>query len=151
MHPSAANVLEQIKARTTAAPITKRERQMLQARAKDITLDRYDEQSEQEAARDHFELGCWLYYLRSRVYESDGIQHRITCVKKLFEAGIASPGYRFSTVFEFGERTFDTCFEMGDGGEVKDALMTFGALDKTGVMGKCLREMGWVKDEAAAA
>jgi len=160
MHASADTLLKHLAARAPAAPITKRERQLLQSRAKDlkaaakaqgITLDAYDEQAERTAAKDHFELGCWLYHLRSHVYERDGLQHRITCVKKLFEAGISSPGYRFFTVFEFGERQFDTCFEMGDGFEVRDAMLAFGELDKTGVIAKCLREMGWVKDDDAAA
>jgi hypothetical protein len=68
-------------------------------------------------------------------------------VRKLFEAGIAFPGYRFYTVFNFGARELDACFEMGDGSAVKDALVAMAKADPTCQLAQSVREMEWVKDD----
>ena len=115
----------------TLAPLTSKQLDQVRADANDvraaaarkgIDLDAWDEAREREAARMHFALGTWLFYYSTRVGAMAGIGDRIGCLQKLFEAGIYQPGYQFFTVFDFGERQFDTCVEMGDSEEVKDGL-----------------------------
>lgn len=136
------------------APILEVARQRLQADArdirgaakrKDVTLDSHDEQVETAAARDHFELGCWLYHYSLRVGNTgpDGLAARIDCAKRLFLAGIASPHYDFFTIFDFGERQFDTIFEMGDADAVIDALRASIPDDATGRIEKAFAYHGW--------
>lgn len=143
-----------------AAPLTKAEMAQLRADAGDLraaaarkgtTLDAYDEAREREAARAHFTLGTWLFYYSRRVGRLDGLQARIDCLRRLFEAGIYQPGYQFFTVFDFGERTFDTCVEMGDADEVKEGLRE--VVHKTGnanLIG-AFKYMGWSLEGKQAA
>lgn len=136
------------------APISSAERRRLQhdaadvlatAKRKGLVIDRMEASDENTAAREHFELGCWLFYYSLRVGRTDGLTHRIACVRRLFEAGIRSPGYRFHTVFDFGERQFDTCFEMGDGSAVVAALLDLADEDPRGKLAGCVRDMGWTR------
>jgi len=71
---------------------------------------------ESEAAKRHFALGCWLAYLRDRIEVPGerGREARLECALRIFCEGIPNPGYQFYTLFGFGERDFDTIFEMGD-------------------------------------
>lgn len=115
------------------------------AKRKNVTLDDWDEKRETAAAKEYFDLGCWLYYYSRRVGLSDaeGLKSRIDCARRLFLAGICSPGYRFFTVFDFGERNFDTIFEMGDAKEVINGLRALVAQDNYGQLVKAFAYHGW--------
>ena len=140
------------KARAEAAPLSEKELAQLVADAQDlqgaaarkgITLDSGDEARERAAARAHFDLGTWLYYYSTRVGRSDGLESRIDCLRRLFEAGIYQPGYQFFTAFDFGERTFDTCVEMGDADLVIDGLRDIAHRHKNPNLLKAFEHMGW--------
>lgn len=144
------------------APIPEVARQRLQAdakdirsaaRRKDVTLDSHDEQVETAAARDHFELGCWLYHYSLRVSNTgpDGLAARIDCAKRLFLAGIFSPQYDFYTVFDFGSRHFDCLVEMGDADAVIDALRQSIPDDATGRIEQAFAYHGWPLETHKAA
>lgn len=134
------------------APITAAERRQLVRDAGDIkavaarkgvTLDAWDESRESVASQLHFELGCWLFYYSRRVGMPGGLKDRIDCLRRLFEAGIDCPGYRFFTIFNFGERQFDTCVEMGDADEVVNALVAMAEQTPDGPLTACVKKMGW--------
>lgn len=140
------------------APLSSAVRAQLESDAKDLigaakrkgtTLDGWDLKRETEAVKDHFELGCWMHHLSSKIYRSgaDGLAARIECVRRLFANGIVAPGYRFFTVFEFGERQFDTCFEMGDGDEVVKALVKMAKKAPGSELARCVDDMGWLDHE----
>jgi hypothetical protein len=133
------------------APLSSAERQQLKTDAANIratatrkghTLDAWAESAERNAAADHFELGCWLFYYNRRVGR-DTVESRIDCARRIFVAGITNPGYDFFTVFDFGERQFDTIFEMGDANEVIDGLRKFLFTDTSGNLRKAFNYMGW--------
>lgn len=141
-------------------PLTKVQLEQLRADAKDLrgaatrkgtTLDRYEEASESAAAAKYFELGAWLFHYSTRVGRHDGQSARIDCLRKLFEAGIYSPGYQFFTVFDFGERTFDTCIEMGDAAEVIDALRELAHQHRNRNLVAAFEYMGWSLERRQAA
>lgn len=132
------------------APITEAERNQLRANLADLpaaaarkgtTLDRWDEIQEGIAGKNHFELGCWLYYYRERIYAD--FYARVDCARRIFLEGITNPGYQFFTAFDFGERQFDTIMEQGDGKEVISKLRNFLAADRTGNLRKAFEYMGW--------
>lgn len=114
------------------APITDEQRAHLKRDASDLhgtamrkgsTLDRWEHEEEARTARDHFELGCWLFYYSKRFYGGqDTLDLRIDIVRRLFQAGIYAPAYMFFTVFDFGERQFDSIFEQGDAEHVIEGL-----------------------------
>ncbi|WP_196493113.1 hypothetical protein [Burkholderia territorii] len=129
------------------APLTAAQRAKLQrdsanlhrtAKRKGITMDEWDHRLESAAARDHFELGCWLYYYTTI---PDTLQNRIDCARRMFDAGISSPGYQFFTVFEFGERQFDSLFEQGDAEEVIEGLRKF--VGTSGGVRQAFEYHGW--------
>ena len=132
--PLGAHVLAQLRADAQNIRAT--------AERKGLTLTSWEEREEIEAAKEHFNLGCWLFYYRHLVYQKDGLRHRIDCARRLFLTGIDNPGYRFFTVFEFGEREFDTIFEMGDGGQVVAGLEQLAREDKTGLIREAMRDLG---------
>lgn len=103
-----------------------------------------------EAADRHFELGCWLHYYAPRVGQSENFQDRVDCVRRCFEAGIVHPRYDFFTVFGFGERDFDNCFEMGDGDRVVDALKSIARKEPDGSVARGVRAMGWTTGSPAS-
>lgn len=113
------------------------------AARKGITLDRWEHSDESAAARDHFALGTWLLYFSTRIGKPDGLQDRIDCARRLFEAGICHPGYRFFTVFDFGERQFDTLVEMGDADQVLDGLREIIHETRNANLVKSFQYMGW--------
>lgn len=113
------------------------------AARKGNTCDWSEAGREKEAADRHFELGCWLHYYAPRVYRPENLQDRIDCVRRCFEAGITNPGYDFHSVFGFGERQFDTCFEMGDGDKVRAALEEIARAAPGGAVAQGVRAMGW--------
>lgn len=115
------------------------------AERKGNTCGRWEASEEYLAARDHFELGCWLHYYADRVGKLKGFQDRVDCVRRIWESGIHSGGvgYRFFSVFGFGERHFDTCFEMGDGDKVADALKEMARQDPDGPVAAGAKAFGW--------
>lgn len=115
------------------------------ARRKQITLDRWEEQCESRAAKNHFELGCWLHFYRGKIGRSDesGLQARVECALHLFLNGVQSPSYDFFTIFDFGERDFDTLFEMGDADQVIAHLRDAIPNDKSGMIAKAFTHHGW--------
>lgn len=142
------------------APLTAKELAVLQADAqniraaakrKDVTLDDWDEKRETEAAQQHFDLGCWLHHYSRRVYVAEGLQDRIDCARRIFLAGLTNPGYRFFTVFDFGERHFDTIFEMGDADQVIDGLRQIAKSDKTGRIAQAFTYFGWPLEQKEVA
>ena len=133
---------------STYAPISTKAREKLRtdleaihATAKRKGLDDYGLMNEQRVGREHFELGCWLWYYSTRLNAS--ISSRIDCARRIFMAGIANPRYDFYTVFDFGERQFDGIMEMGDGRQVVDGLRQFLANDPHGCLAKAFCYHGW--------
>ena len=116
---------------------------MAAAARKGNTCSTWEAQLECRTARSHFELGCWLHHYASRVYAPEGTQDRIDCVRRLWESGIHDVGYRFHSVFGFGEREFDTCFEMGDADEVAAALKQLARDQPDGPIAAGAKAMGW--------
>lgn len=136
------------------APISTTARNQLQqdvrdikaaAARKQVTLDRYEEARELQMAKKHFELGCWLHYYGGKFGQSSdaGFKARVECAMRLFLSDIASPSYDFFTVFDFGERQFDTIFEMGDADEVVDRLRSAIQSDSSGLIKKAFLHHGW--------
>ena len=136
------------------APLTNEQLAQLRADANDIratairkqvTLDEFDFRREDAAARNSFELGCWLYFYSRRVGLSgqEGFASRVDCARRIFESGIENPHYDFFTVFDFGERDFDTIFEMGDSKEVVAALVKLASKDPSGNLAQMVTKMGW--------
>jgi hypothetical protein len=122
------------------------------AERKNTTLDAREEREETEFAKSHFKLGCWLFYYSRRVGLTDGFNDRVDCARRIFQAGFTNPRSRFFTVFDFGERNFDTIFEMNDGDQVVEALRRLIHGDKTGNIAKAFAEHGWsISSEALAA
>lgn len=121
------------------------------AKRKGVTLDDWDEKRETEAAQQHFNLGCWLHYYSRRVYAAEGLRDRIDCARRIFLAGLQNPGYRFFTVFDFGERNFDTIFEMGDADQVINELRQLAKSDKTGRIAQAFTHFGWPLEAVPAA
>lgn len=143
------------------APLTVVELARLRADAKDIrataqrknvTLDAWEERQETAVAREYFDLGCWLYYYNRRVSlgGTDGLKNRIDCARRIFLAGLNNPGYGFFTVFDFGERQFDTIFEMGDAKQVISGLRELLCHDQTDRLAKAFEYFGWPLDAMAA-
>ena len=135
-------------------PLSEAELERLRADARDIpgtakrrntTLDAWDLRSERASAEKHFALGCWLYYYSRRIFLTgpEGLQHRIDCARRIFEAGLGNPGYAFFTVFEFGEREFDTIFEMGDSTQVLEGLRKLARRSRSQQIREAFAEMGW--------
>lgn len=138
--------------RRIRAPISTAERKQLKANLanlrtvaerKGAPLDDWDERQERIAGEQHFELGCWLFYYCQRVGLQDGLGDRIDCARRIFTEGITNPRYQFFTVFNFGERQFDTIFEMGDATQVINGLRQYLDCDSTGYLAAAFQTMGW--------
>lgn len=136
------------------APLTAKELAILRADSQNIraaaerkalTLDAREERQETDAAKQYFDLGCWLYYYSRRVYldSAEGLKNRIDCARRIFLAGLNNPGYRFFTVFDFGERQFDTIFEMGDAEQVIDGLRQLAKADQSGRIAQAFTYFCW--------
>lgn len=136
------------------APLAATERAQLRADAKNlrstaqrkqITLDRWEEARESAAADAHFELGAWLFYYRNRISATgaQGLQDRIDCARRIYEAGLTNPGYDFFTVFDFGERQYDTIFESGDAEAVLDGLRSILVAAPSEGLRKAFLSYGW--------
>lgn len=112
---------------------------------KKVSINPYEEQEEFLAGQENFELGCWLHYFSRRVSHQGkkGLSARIQCARKLFEKEVFRPGYKFFTVFDFGERHFDTIFEMGDSQEVIAGLRKLIPTDSSGNLVKAFNYFGW--------
>lgn len=76
---------------------------------KGVVLDRFEELLEGVAARNHFELGCWLFYYGRLIEQSgaDGLAARAACADLLLQSGFRNPSLFFNTVFDFGQYRFD--------------------------------------------
>ncbi|MDZ4313841.1 MAG: hypothetical protein U0989_03610 [Azonexus sp.] len=92
------------------------------AERKEVTLDKWEENDEMFHATHYFELGCWLFYYSARIYSPEGVADRIDCMRRIFEAGLDHLNYEFFSVFDFGERQFDTLVETGDAEAVIDGV-----------------------------
>lgn len=139
----------------TSAPITERERAQLRrdvqtsnivacAKRKSLDLDPRSLLIEAHKGAQYFDLACWLYYYNRRV-GTQGIWARIDCVRRLLLSDYPSfsPSYDFYTVFGFGDREFDTCFEMHDGAEVVRSLI---GLRGVPVVDMKFAEAGWTEE-----
>lgn len=114
------------------------------AARKQVTLDKWEEKEEAYHAKHHFDLGCWLFYYSARIYRPDGLADRIDCMRRIFEAGFTHLHYEFFTVFNFGERQFDTLVEMGDSKAVIDGVRKYLANSKEGhAVREAFTYMGW--------
>lgn len=142
------------------APLTSKELAVLRADSQNIraaaerkvlTLDAWEERRETDAAKQHFDLGCWLYYYSRRVYldSEEGLKNRIDCARRIFLAGLTNPGYGFFTVFDFGERQFDTIFEMGDAEQIIDGLRQLAKADQSGRITQAFANFGWTLTKEA--
>lgn len=119
------------------------------AARKSLSLDAFEARRELAMAQEHFEFGCWLQHYSSRVYGAKNREDRVQCARLCLEEGMGTSGYEFYTVFDFGERHFDTCFEMGDGSEVKAALSALAAKEPNGALARAFPAMGWTVPAAA--
>lgn len=137
------------KAPLTGDQLRKLQRDALDIRAtakrKGVSLDSWEERRESAAARTHFELGCWLYHytLLRKQSPQESLKARVNVLLKLFMSGIHNPGYQFYTVFDFGERQFDSMFEQGDAQELIAALREHLVKDKTGKIREAFDAYGW--------
>ncbi|PKM46926.1 MAG: hypothetical protein CVV05_00485 [Gammaproteobacteria bacterium HGW-Gammaproteobacteria-1] len=139
---------------TSHAPLSETVREQLRrdagnvlgvAARKRVTCTPGEAKEEAVAARTHFELGCWLNYYSARIGRDgpEGLVDRIDCARRLFEAGMPNPGNQFFTVFDFGERQSDSLFEMGDGDQVKAALLAMAEAAPDSQLAKSIHAMGW--------
>lgn len=122
------------------------------AARKCLTLDQWEARAEVQAAKKHFALGCWLYHFTTLrgLGSAQYLQARVELLVRIFMADIQNPSYDFSTIFDFGERQFDSIFEEGDGDQVIDALREYLERDKTGLIQKAFNNYGWVTTKEAA-
>lgn len=151
-----------MKQRLKRAPLSQSDRTQLRADAKNlkaaairkqVTLDRWDEARETAAAKTYFELGEWLFYYSRRVYGTgpQGLSDRIDCARRIYESGLINPGYQFFTVFDFGERQYDTIFEMGDAEEVVDGLRLILQTAPTEGLANAFKNYGWPATRSTSA
>lgn len=136
------------------APLSSDERSQLKADAKDIwaaverknlDVDKSEARHEVNAAAENFELGCWLKYYSNRIGQvgEHALEDRIDCADRIFSAGIQNPKYDFHVIFDFGEREFDTLFEMGDSEAVIEGLRDRLALRNSPGVLKAFENFGW--------
>lgn len=113
------------------------------AKRKNLCLDRWEMACESDAATNHFDLGCWLFFYSRRIHRSDaeGLRSRIDCAKRIFEAGFTRLYYEFHTVFDFGERDFNTLFDSRD--SLKAALRPLAQKDPRNPIAEAFRYYGW--------
>lgn len=120
------------------------------AARKNLTLAGYEARSELAAAQQHFEVGCWLHHYSGRVSGVNNREDRVQCARLCLESGMGR-SYEFFTVFDFGERQFDTCFEMGDGNEVRAELAALAAKEPGGALARAFPAMGWAVPVVASS
>jgi hypothetical protein len=116
------------------------------AARKGLALDPFELRDEQETAKAHFELGCWLYRytkIAPVLGRDEHLKERIDLVERLIMTGFNNPVYSFQTVFDFGERDFDDIFENFDGEAVKEGLRQKIKADTTGMLLKGFMHFGW--------
>jgi hypothetical protein len=123
----------------------RRDLQNMEATAarKQLHFDAWDAIFDKDDGERHFELGCWLYYYSTRIRRPEAFQDRVDCARRIYLAGFQHLNYRFYTVFDFGEREYDTLAEMDDSAEVVDALRSLIPLDKTGNLAKAFAYNKW--------
>lgn len=112
-------------------------------RRKGLDIDRMTLRRESVIGERHFELGCWLHFYSTKL--SQGVWARIDCVRRLLLSAYEpfSPSYDFFTVFDFGERQFDNCFEMGDAEQVMQAIAS---LRHVPHVGQKFAQAGWTDE-----
>lgn len=115
------------------------------AARKCVTLDSSEAKRETQMAEKHFALGCWLHHFTTLrgLGTPQYLKARVEILVRLFMADIQNPRYSFFTIFDFGERQFDSIFEEGDGDDVLDALRVYLKHDKTGLIQKAFDAYGW--------
>jgi hypothetical protein len=122
---------------------------------KNLVLDKYEEREETLAAKRYFQLGAWLYYYKHEMWRDRGrnyLDMQVACLLRLFQAQIPSPGYRFFTVFDFGDRDFDTLFENGNSAEVLQELRAIYFQTKDAAIASGFAYHGWqLSDERQLA
>lgn len=114
------------------------------AERKGLTYDEMTLRREALLGKQHFGLGCWLYFYSKRTGRG-GVSARIDCVRRLLLSDLddTNPVYDFFTVFDFGERQFDNCFEMGDSELVMKAIA--GMRQQPRVSAK-FSKLGWTEE-----
>lgn len=136
------------------APLTTEVRAQLRADArniraaadrKQVSLDRFEELRESRMAQQHFELGCWLFrFTKLRgLTPAQYLQERVDIVTRLFLAGLNNPRYDFFTVFDFGERQFDSIFEDGEAKAVIGGVRQNISSDASGLIALAFHYFGW--------
>ena len=140
--PLSKKIIRQLQADAKNLPAT--------AKRKNVTLDQWDQIREADAAANYFELGCWLFYYSNLISlpTVDGMHHRIDCLYRIFAAGFNNPHYLFFTVFNFGERQFDTLLEMGDANTVIEHVRRRYLANPTFQVKDAFDYFGWKVDEA---
>ena len=115
------------------------------AKRKGVTLDSHEEVKEKMVATTHFELGCWLHRFTKLhgLPPEKYLSERIDLVSRIFLAGFTNPRYDFFTVFDFGERQFDSIFEQSDAEAVLEGLRRNIELDSTGKIASAFKYFGW--------
>lgn len=108
-------------------------------------MNAWQEERESAAATSDFLLGTWLYYYTHGVYKrgTHTLQDQIDCLYRLFRAGIHHPRYRFFTVFDFGEREFDTIMEQGNSDQVIQGLREIYQKEKVFGIAEAFAYHGW--------
>lgn len=142
------------------APLTKDQLKQLRSDANDIRgtakrkglmLSEWEARTEEEIAKNHFALGCWLHYYRFKIglEGPEGLAARIDCARRIFDAGFHKTGYDFFTIFDFGERQFDTIFEMGDSEDVIEGLRNLIKKTYSPSLVSAFKNYGWPVTQVA--
>lgn len=115
------------------------------AERKEMTLSRSEEAEETQTAKQYFNLGCWLFYYQREMYKPgvDSLKMQIDTVVRLFRNGFFNPGYAFYTVFNFGEREWDTVFEMENSSEVLQGVRAIYAETRDPLIAEGFAYAGW--------
>lgn len=118
---------------------------LITAKKKNIEMTICEMREEMRAAKEHFALGCWLFYYSNRIHEpgASGLRDRIDCLRRIFEAGLRHTYYSFHTVFNFGDREFRTIFSCGDKEAVINALRPLAKADPDGSIASAFTFYGW--------
>ena len=81
--------------------------------------------------------------LRAAIYKPERIDARVEAVRVLFENDIADPGDHFASGGAFTSRDFYSIFEMGDGEQVRAAIMALARQEPEGPLARCVAHHGW--------
>lgn len=110
-------------------------------------LNSVELQGQQEAAQDHFSLGCWLHFYSLRIAQTNMLACRIDCMRRILLSDLTDfmPRNLFLAAFDFGEEHGQRIFDMGDGDAVQEALLPLQSIP-------CVRakfeQAGWLTKNA---